>query len=107
MDLILEPLRLLHESVKNQWGGSAVYIIIKFDSHDDFSKAYRFFEETFGPRCFSTSGGILPEIVLNRRGIEELATLWNLKTENPTSKTHEISVQSRLEAIVQYLMLTT
>ena len=104
MNLIIDRLGLLHESVKNQWNGSAAYIILKFDSYDDYGNAYRFFKKMFDPRCFNAGGGILPEINLNRRGIEELGKLWNFDIEVPTEKTHEISIPSRLEAAIDYLL---
>lgn len=104
MNLLTEPLGLLHESVKNQWNGGAAYMVLKFDSFDDYAAAYRFFKRKFDPRCFNTGSGVLPEIDLNRRGIEELAKLWNLNIEEQQEKTWEVLIPSRLEATIAYLL---
>ena len=106
MDL-LQPLGLMRECVEGQWKGDATYVILKFDSYDDFGNTYLFFKKKFDPRCFNIGGGVLPEIILNRRGVEELAKLWNLNIEPQSDKTIEIEIQSRLEAAIEYLLLLT
>lgn len=103
-ELLKTPLGLFRHTVENTWNGDAVCIVLKFYSTEDYNNAYRFFKSTFDPRCFNTGGTLQPELVLNRRGIEELAELWSLKTEDIKTKTLEISIPSRMEAVIQYLL---
>tara|TARA_B110000014_G_C19931925_1_gene482101 strand:- start:33 stop:350 length:318 start_codon:yes stop_codon:yes gene_type:complete len=99
-ELLLERLGLFKEAIKL----SAIYTILKFKSADDFNEAYTFFKKNFDPRCFNNGNGILPQLVLNRRGVEELAELWDLEVKDAETKTSEITIPSWIEACITYIL---
>lgn len=102
--LLLDPLGLFKQTVKDKWVGEASCMILKFESYDDYSAAYRFFKSKFDPRCFNTVGGIMPELFINRRGMADLSKMWKLTLIEPTNKNLEIKIPSRMEAFIQLLI---
>jgi len=79
------------------------YLILEFNSFDDWLECRRYFKKNFDPRHYSN--GLEPaSISVNRLGIEQFATsVTYLELAPPLVKTTKLSIRSRLQCILAYL----